>query len=141
MSTAQPTETPTPITDEEVAKFLKEFDEGKHPLTDAEKDALATVGFRRQLQMSIELKRLRAFEQGALVRYDTYEKTVATLTAQLEEARRDSARLDFLNGSRSVVTSWPIHGGAVNYHIIHGGNYFEATSIRAAIDQIEKGQP
>jgi predicted GTPase len=94
--TTQPTETPTPITDEEVAKFLKEFDEGKHPLTDAEKDALATVGFRRQLQMSIELKRLRAFEQGALVRYDTYEKTVATLTAQLEEARRDSARLDWL---------------------------------------------
>jgi predicted GTPase len=96
MSTAQPTETPTPITDEEVAKFLKEFDEGKHPLTDAEKDALATVGFRRQLQMSIELKRLRAFEQGALVRYDTYEKTVAALTTQLEEARRDSARLDGL---------------------------------------------
>jgi hypothetical protein len=84
---AQPTETPTPITDEEVAKFLKEFDEGKHPLTDAEKDALATVGFRRQLQMSVELNRLRAFERGALIRYDTYEKTVATLTAQLEEAR------------------------------------------------------
>jgi predicted GTPase len=88
--------TPTPITDEEVARFLKEFDEGKHPLTDAEKDALATVGFRRQLQMSVELNRLRAFERGALIRYDTYEKTVATLTAQLEEARRDSARLDLL---------------------------------------------
>jgi predicted GTPase len=88
--------TPTPITDEEVARFLKEFDEGKHPLTDAEKDALATVGFRRQLQMSVELNRLRAFERGALIRYDTYEKTVATLTAQLEEARRDSARLDGL---------------------------------------------
>jgi hypothetical protein len=65
---------------------------------------------------------------------DTLERDNATLAAQLEEARRDSARLDLLNGSRSVVTSWPIHGGAVNYHIIHGGNYFEATSIRAAID-------
>jgi len=31
----------TPPTDEEIEKFIKEFDEGKHPLTQEDEDALA----------------------------------------------------------------------------------------------------
>jgi hypothetical protein len=81
------------LTDEEVARFIKEFDEGKHPLSDAQKDALSTVGFRRSLQMSTELDRLRAFERGALVRYDTYEKTIASLTETLEFYKKSMKRI------------------------------------------------
>jgi hypothetical protein len=36
--------------DEEIAQFIKEFDEGKHPLSDADKDALSTSGFRQYLK-------------------------------------------------------------------------------------------
>lgn len=61
-------------TDEEVAQFLKEFDEGKHPLSDEAKSALSTVGFRRSLVFSQEISRLK--------------KANDALTAQLEEARR-----------------------------------------------------
>jgi hypothetical protein len=37
-------------TNEEIAQFIKEFDEGKHPLSRKESDALATAGFRQYMR-------------------------------------------------------------------------------------------
>jgi hypothetical protein len=37
-------------TAEEIAQFLKEFDEGKHPLSQRDLDALSTAGFRQYMK-------------------------------------------------------------------------------------------
>lgn len=64
-------------TDEDVAQFLKEWDEGKRQLSDEAKDALSTVGFRRSLQFSLEITRL--------------QHELSEARAEIESAKQSSA--------------------------------------------------
>jgi hypothetical protein len=82
------------VTDAEVAQFLKEFDEGKHQLSQKDLDALSTAGFRRSLEMSIEITRL---------------------TRQLDEARKREAAL--VEQLKDAVTWCPDCGGQGWYAI------------------------
>jgi hypothetical protein len=81
---------------EEVTKFLKEFDEGKHPLSQKDLDALGTAGFRQYLKASIELTRLRA---------------------ENEELRKDKERLDRLE-SKSDGSSWIVEDDGYRFALV-----------------------
>lgn len=45
----------------------------------------------------------------------------------------DKCLLDWMEGCCVVVSSWPLSGGRKNYHIMTGGNFYEATTLRQAL--------
>jgi hypothetical protein len=82
---------------EEVAKFLKEFDEGKHPLSQKDLDALGTAGFRQYLKASIELTRLRVELEVSKQRVNELEELqlldVHAICDQRDDYRAECDRL------------------------------------------------
>lgn len=76
-------------TEAEIQQFITEFDEGKHPLTDKEKDALATGGFRQYLKATNQITTLTAERDGLLkdkARLDWLEQCHSSQFWQIEDA-------------------------------------------------------
>jgi hypothetical protein len=76
-----------------VTKFLKEFDEGKHPLSQKDLDALGTAGFRQYLKASIELTRLRTELERMTAEKEHYRKSNATMSDKVLKLRAENAEL------------------------------------------------
>lgn len=74
------------LTDAEIDQFIKEYDEGKHPLSDADKDAMATGGFRQYLKASLELDKLRTHNQKQADKIAEMEREVLRLRQVLKKA-------------------------------------------------------
>lgn len=84
-------------TDAEVEQFMKEFDEGKHPLSDADKDALATGGFMRSLRAHTALKKaqaeiaaLRAENNAMAVQVGVCKRAVSKLWQAVADGQYDA---------------------------------------------------
>jgi peptidoglycan hydrolase CwlO-like protein len=71
--------------DEEIAQFIKEFDEGKHPLSDADKDALSTSGFRQYLKACNKIASLTKQVEELKAELKAKQDRVNELEAMLEQ--------------------------------------------------------